>query len=730
MAVDIGPKIGIDGEAEFRQQINLLTTQIKTFGSEMQAVTSEFGSNQKSTEALTAKNEVLNKSIEVQSKKLEELKKGLADSERLYGENDTKTLKWQQAVNGATADLNKMKNQVKDNENSMDKLADTVEDTGQAMEGAGNEAVSFGDMLSASLVSDAITGAISSIVSGLKQMMEDSREFRKIMGSLEVSSQAAGYSADQTKQTYKDLYGVLADDQTAATTTANLQALGLAQDDLNKLVDGTVGAWAKYGDSIPIDGLAEAINETAKTGKVTGTFADVLNWAGKSEDDFNDKLSKASTESDRANIILQELTDQGLTGAGEAWQENNKSLVDANKATADFQEITAKMGEAVEPIFTAIQTIINDVLNALMQLTENIDFEGFASQILDFANSITEILQQITDGSITAGEGFSQIIDIVVDALMGIIDTAIEMLPQIIDTGLKISESLITGIMDKLPDIVSKIVEIITKITSVIIEKLPDILAAGVRILKSIIDGVVQTTPQLIGNIPVIFKQLVDAIISNLPQILEMGIKLIGELIAGIIKSIPDIVMAMPKVISGIVDVLKTYDWGEIGKNILKGLANGIVGFVGVVVDAAKEAAGAISNAFQDFFDIHSPSRLMRDKIGKQLPAGIAVGITDNQKEAIKAANSLSSQVSNAFDGVVKGASNSRSMAEQELAKINANSNFNVMSNGNSSAFQQLIGKISDMKVILDTGKTVGSLTPAFNTSLGGYTDVNGRYIS
>jgi hypothetical protein len=62
-------------------------------------------------------------------------------------------------------------------------------------------------------------------------------------------------------------------------------------------------------------------------------------------------------------------------------------------------------------------------------------------------------------------------------------------------------------------------------------------------------------------------------------------------------------------------------------------------------------------------------------------------------------------------------------------AKINASSNFNVMSNGNTTAFQQLIGKISDMKVILDTGKTVGSLTPAFNTSLGGYTDMNGRYI-
>src|SRR5699024_773480 len=113
--------------------------------------------------------------------------------------------------------------------------------------------------------------------------------------------------AEQTAQTYERLQSVLGDTQTAATATANLQAIGLSQEDLMTVTDAAIGAWARYGDSIPIDSRAESINETIQAGTVTGTFADVLNWAGTNEDDFNAKLEAANSTSERANIVLQEL---------------------------------------------------------------------------------------------------------------------------------------------------------------------------------------------------------------------------------------------------------------------------------------------------------------------------------------------------------------------------------------------------------------------------------------
>jgi len=216
---------------------------------------------------------------------------------------------------------------------------------------------------------------------------------------LEVSSEDAGYSAEQTAKTYKTLYGVLADDQTAVTTTANLQALGLSQEKLNELTNATIGGWAKYGDSIPIDGLAEAINETAKVGKVTGTFANVLNWAGVSEDEFNTKLESIGDAAGRADLILQQLTNQGLAEAGEAWQKNNQALVENNLANAEMQEQLALLGETIMPVITQVTEIVAGALEKFNSLDEGT--QKFILSAIALVAILGPVLSSI--GSISSG---------------------------------------------------------------------------------------------------------------------------------------------------------------------------------------------------------------------------------------------------------------------------------------------------------------------------------------
>lgn len=361
MAVNIGPVIGVDGEKDFRKQINQCVQVTKTLDSEMKALTSSFDGNERSQSELAKQSEILTKQVTSQQDKLELLQKGLAESTKKYGESDTRTQKWAQAVYDATAQLNRMTAELDDVSGAMTDTADGVGDMETAMDQAADAAddladsahdtgISFNDLLGASLVSN----AISYMADTIKNAAEDTKEYRKIMGSLEVSSEKAGYTARQTAETYTTLYGVLADDQTAATTAANLQALGLSQDELRKATNATIGAWATYGDSIPIDGLAEAINETAKTGTVTGTFADVLNWAGESEDGFNEELQSTSDTSERTRKILTVMTKQGLEKAGQAWQSNNKTLVESNKATARQQGALAKLGATIEPLLTDV----------------------------------------------------------------------------------------------------------------------------------------------------------------------------------------------------------------------------------------------------------------------------------------------------------------------------------------------------------------------------------------
>ena len=391
MAVNIGPKIGIDGEAEFRKELNNIIQQSKTLESEMKAVTSAFDANDNSQEKLSAQAEILSKQMDLQKKRVEMLEKGVKDATAQFGDADSRTQKWKQALYEAQTQMNNAKK-------SADNLEDGVDDAGRAMQDAKDDTFSFGDALKANLTAGAIIEGVKSIAGAIGGLSEETAEYRKIMASLETSSQKAGYSAEETAQSYEKLYGVLGDDQTAATTVANLQAIGLEQDDLTKLTDAAIGAWATYGDSIPIDGLSEAINETIKVGKVTGNFADVLNWAGISEDDFNESLENSKDATERANKVLKILEKDGLTKAGKAWQENNEDLIDANKSTLDYKDNMAELAERLTPVTSSIQDGINGIFEKSLELSEDVDFSGVGDAIEDgFAYLIDEVVPAVFD---------------------------------------------------------------------------------------------------------------------------------------------------------------------------------------------------------------------------------------------------------------------------------------------------------------------------------------------
>lgn len=343
----------------------------------MKAVTSSFEDGDKSEKALAAQTDVLNRQIDAQKQKLQQLQNGLDASIKKYGEADTRTLRWQQAVNEATASLNKMESQLGDLDNELnggflDKLKSQISDLagdgplGTLISGGG-----LGGLLSKGLAVGAVVGGVQQLTGAMFDLVDSTQEYRTIMASLESSSTAAGYSAEQTAQTYGRLQSVLGDTQTAATATANLQAIGLSQEQLMTVTDAAIGAWARYGDSIPIDGLAESINETIQAGQVTGTFADVLNWAGTSEDDFNAKLAEANSTSERANIVMQELANQGLAEAGAAWIENNQDITEANAATDKMDQALARLGEKLAPVAAGLKDLGADAINFLIDQVEN-----------------------------------------------------------------------------------------------------------------------------------------------------------------------------------------------------------------------------------------------------------------------------------------------------------------------------------------------------------------------
>jgi phage-related minor tail protein len=409
---DIGPKISIKGESEFNQSISKINQNLKEYGSELKAVSSEFDAQADSMESLTAKNKVLKKQYDEQSDKMKLLSdqikkqtdyldaqaKEIQQLTNEYGENSSQVQKAEKAYantestisklktafNETTAYANKLSSEISDNDTKLDGLktsadgaASSVKDYSKATKEAGdvsNDTKTDVEQLQTSFekleVAQIASDFASDMIENIKGAVEESKEYLKIMGSLEVSSSHLNYTTDETKQTYKQLIGVLGDTQSAATTTANLQAIGLEQSQLTQITKGAIGAWARYGDSIPIDGLAESINETIKTGTVTGNFADMLNWAGTSEDEFNEKLEQCSDNSERAQLVLDEMANQGLMKSADAWNENNKALVESNKAQDDYNEAMADFSKAVMPVFTEFTKALTTIIQIFSELPE------------------------------------------------------------------------------------------------------------------------------------------------------------------------------------------------------------------------------------------------------------------------------------------------------------------------------------------------------------------------
>lgn len=349
-------------------------------------------------------------------KALQEMEKAAVDLDRQLGKVDGKDVR---DVSDAAKDAANAIDKI--DEKPVEEVASAASDAKSQLKGASDEASTFSDVLSAGALVEGGKALIDTVAS----LADETQEYRKIMGTLETSGAQAGYTADETAAAYAELYKVLGDDQTTATTVANLQALNLGQSDLLKMISLVTGAWATYGDSIPIDGLAESVNETIRTGTVTGTFADVLNWGAKegetfgvmlkentkanedwnnavkeavtAEDYFNLALQDASSQQERANLVAQAMASQGLADTAEAWLQNNEDIVAANESQNDFMENAAMLSERVAPGIAAVKDGANQLFEALLQLTEGVDFEQVAESVNQFFTVLEKVILFLAD---------------------------------------------------------------------------------------------------------------------------------------------------------------------------------------------------------------------------------------------------------------------------------------------------------------------------------------------
>ena len=214
--------------------------------------------------------------------------------------------------------------------------------------------------------------------------IEGTREYRAEMGKLETAFVTNGHSADAAKQTYSDLNAVLGDSGQAVEASQHLAKLTDNEKDLQTWTDICTGVYATFGASLPIEGLTEAANETAKTGTLTGGLTDALNWAGISEEKFQEKLDACSNEQERQKLIMDTLNGT-YSKASEQYQKTNKDVLDANKAQEKLTDAFAEFGRVGEPILTAIKDKVADMVSAAVPHLEN-----FVQKVKDISTWVKE----------------------------------------------------------------------------------------------------------------------------------------------------------------------------------------------------------------------------------------------------------------------------------------------------------------------------------------------------
>lgn len=494
-----------------------------------------------------------------------------------------------------------------------------------------------------------ITAAAGAAVGGLLALESSTEEYRVAQGKLNTAFEAAGYGAETAQQAYNSFYGILGDTDTATEASQLLAKLADSAEDVSTWTDIAAGVAGTFGDSLPIEGLIEASNETAKVGQVTGVLADALNWAGISEDDFNARLSACSSESERNQLIMDTLSGT-YDEASEAFYRNNEALVESRNNQAQLDATLATLGQTVSNVKNRLLTeflpAISNVATAfsgMLSGAAGADQE-FASAVQGLVNVAVSKLPEFLSMGVqilsSLASGIVQSIPTLVAAVPQIVaeigEALTELLPQVLNMGVQLLDQLVSGIETGLPDMVARLPQIVDNFLSFLTEHLPDILDKGVEMLNSLVNGIINTIPQMVASLPKIITSFVTFIANNLPKIIEAGINILVNLIAGIIKAIPQLVAALPQIIAAIVDGIAALMGSivDIGKNIVEGIWEGIQNAIGWFTDKITGFFSGIIDGVKGVLGIHSPSRVFAD-MGKNMALGLGQG-WDNEYDRIR----------------------------------------------------------------------------------------------
>lgn len=464
--------------------------------------------------------------------------------------------------------------------------------------------------MSANTYMETVTGFSASLLQGLGGDTARAAEIAD-MAVTDMSDNAnkMGTSIDSIRDAYqgfaKDNYDMLDNLKLGYGGTASEMAR-LIND--SGVLGDSMEVTAETVKDVPFDKMIEAIHQVQTEMGITGTTA----------------LEASSTI-------------EGSVNAAKAAWEN--WLVSLGQGSAQAQEATTQL---VDSVATAAANVVPRVAliasTLLSTITEN------ATAWIQ-----TQLPQVLAQFDAWVATSLPTLLAKGSDMLMSVVDGIVSQMPQITTSAVLLLATLVDGLSREMPQLIPLAMQMVLNVVQGIGQNLPRIIESGVKLIVSLVQGISNALPDLVAQAPILIGQLASAIIQNLPQILSAGVEIMASLASGFGNAVGKLVDQIPGIIRQIWDSFLSTDWGQVGRNIIEGVKNGIVGAAQGLLSAAANAAGDALQWMKDKLGIKSPSRRAEKEVGVMTIRGAERGIAKEEPSLIRRAKRTADRLAGAL---------------------------------------------------------------------------------
>lgn len=606
------------------------------------------------------------------------------------------------------------------NDSNISKFGNAISKVGEGVVAVGKkvaEAVAVASTAVGALATASVSqyANYEQLVGGVETLFKDSSN--TVMQYANDAYMTAGLSANEYMETITgfsaSLLQSLGGDTAKASEIGNQAVIDMS-DNANKMgtsmesIQNAYQGFAKQNYTM-LDNLKLGYGGTkeemqrllADAEKLTGIKYDINNFSDVTQaiHAIQTEMGITGTTSKEAMSTIQgafNMTKSSWTNLMTALGTGNPIDTQVNNlvtsASALLDNIIPVAENALNGISTMIDTLLPKVLEKLPELLSTLLPQLLQSGnkiVTSLGNAIIQALPLITT---LIQQNLPQFMNMAMTIISQLTTALLQMLPQLLQMGIDIIVQLALGIAQQAPTLIPQMVNCLITLVMTLLDNINLIIDAGIQLIMGLAQGLINALPQLIEKAPEIISKLTMAIANNAPKLLEMGIKLIIMLAQGLIQAIPQLLSSIPSIMGSLISSFGTYvgNMADVGKNLVQGLWNGISNAKDWVLSKIKGFGSDVLDGIKGFFGIHSPSRVMRDEVGKYLAEGIGVGMEMEMP-------SVNADISRTVEGTV-----------DVIKSVNVKNNNNNNSNSRiESLLTTLIQAVKENKTISIDGKQI-----------------------